>query len=84
MTGLNNRSRTSFVRDGLQAWAKQHACQLLSWRFVGVCVEARVEVEREVELLVLAPTLREVADQLARELSSYRRSQWRVLRGGKL
>lgn len=83
MTGLNGRSRTSFVRRGLQAWAKQHGCVLLSWRFVGVCVEARIEVERDVELRVLAPSLGEVLAKLMSELSGHRRGQLRVVRGGK-
>lgn len=71
------------IRTALFAWANATGCELLSWRFVGVCVEARFEVASNVELRVLAPTVGEVVEQLDRELAEYRKPRLRLVRGGR-
>lgn len=71
------------VRTALFAWANATGCKLLSWRYVGVCVEARFEVDSDVELRVLAPTVREVVEQLDRELAAHRGPRLRLVRGGR-
>jgi hypothetical protein len=71
------------IGSALRIWALAGGCKLAGWRFVGRCIEARIDVGDDVELRILAPSLPELLDQLQHELKCHRTPRLRLVRGGR-